>query len=136
MTDKFSNKLADNQKLFMSGLFIQTAITAATYNLCHIPMKALVQDVWLEITEVCTAGATITIGWGAYGSVSAQTQGFMSNDVAEPQEPVGLRRAQKDNLLTFPGRYFEAGRSILTVTTTGTFTAGKFRVFMGYSVIR
>jgi len=136
MTDKFSHKLANNYKLAMSGLFIQTAITAATYNIVRIPSHALVQDVWLEVTEVCTAAATITIGWGAYGSVSAQTAGFMSNDIAAPQDPVGLRRAQKDNLLTFPGRYFEAGSSILTVTTTGTFTAGKFRVFMGYSVIR
>ena len=135
MVDKFSHKLADNYKLAMSGLFIQTAVTAATYNLVRIPMCALVDDVWLEVTEACTAGATITIGWGAYGAVDAQTQGFMSNDIAKPQE-LGIKRAQKDNLLSFPGRYFEAGSSILTATFTGTFTAGKFRIFMGYSVIR
>lgn len=134
MTDKFSHKLADNYKLALSGLFIHP--TAATYNLVHIPVCALVQDIWLDITEVCTAAAEITIGWGAYGAVSAQPAGFMSNDIAAPQDPVGLRRAQKDNLLSFPGRYFEAGGSILTCTLTGTFTAGKFRIFMGYSVIR
>ncbi len=134
MTDKFSHKLADNYKLAMSGLFIHP--TAATYNLVLIPTCALVDDVWLEVTEVCTAGATITIGFGAYGAVSAQTQGFMSNDIAAPQDPVGIRRAQKDKLLSFPGRYFEAGSSILTTTLAGTFTLGKFRIFMSYSVIR
>lgn len=133
MTDRFSHKLADNYKLAMSGLFIHP--TADIYNLVRIPMCALVDDVWLEITEACTAGAEIIIGWGAYGAVAAQTQGFMSNDIADPQT-LGIKRAQKDNLLSFPGRYFEAGSSILTTTLTGTFTAGKFRIFMSYSVIR
>jgi len=133
MTDKFSHKLADNYKLAMSGLFIHP--TAATYNLVRIPTCALVDDVWLEVTEACTAGAAIIIGYGAYGAVSAVTAGFMSNDIAKPQE-LGMKRAQRDNLLSFPGRYFEAGSSILTTTLTGTFTAGKFRIFMSYSVIR
>lgn len=135
MTDKFSHKLADNYKLALSGLFIRTGAVAGTYNLIRIPMCALVDDVWLEVTEACTAACTITIGYGAYGSVSAVTQGFMSNDIAKPQE-IGMKRAQRDNLLSFPGRYFEAGSSILTATVTGTFTAGKWRIFMGYSVIR
>lgn len=132
-TDKFSYKLADNYKLAMSGLFIHP--TAETYNLIRIPMCALVDDIWLEVTEACSAGCTITIGWGAYGSVGAQTQGFMSDDIAKPQE-LGMKRAQRDNLLSFPGRYFEAGSSILTTTVAGTFTVGKFRIFIGYSVIR
>lgn len=133
MTDKFSHKLADNYKLAMSGLFIHP--TAATYNLVRIPASALVDNVWLEVTEACTAGASIIIGFGAYGSVSAVTAGFMSNDIAKPQE-IGMKRAQRDNLLSFPGRYFEAGSSILTTTLAGTFTAGHFRIFMSYSVIR
>jgi len=133
MTDKFSHKLADNYKLAMSGLFIHP--TADTYNLVFIPMCALVDDVWLEVTEACTAGAAITIGYGAYGSVSAAPSGFMSNDIAKPQE-LGMKRAQRDNLLSFPGRYFSDGRSILTTTLTGTFTAGQFRIFMSYSIIR
>jgi len=133
MTDRFSHKLADNYKLAMSGLFIHP--TADIYNLVRIPVCALVDDIWLEVTEACTAAAEIIIGWGAYGAVSAQTQGFMSNDIADPQT-LGIKRAQKDNLLSFPGRYFEAGSSILTTTLTGTFTAGKFRIFMSYSVIR
>jgi len=133
MTDKFSHKLADNYKLAMSGLFIHP--TADTYNLVRIPMCALVDDVWLEVTEACTAACTVTIGYGAYGAVVAAPSGFMSNDIAKPQE-IGMKRAQRDNLLSFPGRYFAAGSSILTITLAGTFTAGMFRVFMGYSVIR
>jgi len=132
MTDRFSHKLADTYKLAMSGLFIHP--TADTYNLVFIPRHALVDDVWLEVTEACSAACTITIGYGAYGAVPAAPQGFMSTDIAKPQE-LGMKRAQKDNLLSFPGRYFEAGRSILTVTLTGTFTLGKFRIFMGQSVV-
>lgn len=135
MTDRFSHKLADTYKLAMSGTFITTDANADTFNLIRIPRYALVDDVWLEVTTACTAAATIIIGFGAYGSVTAVTAGFMSNDIAKPQE-VGMKRAQRDNLLSFPGRYFEAGNSILTVTTTGTFTAGVWRVFMGYSIIR
>jgi len=133
MTDKFSHKLADNYKLAMSGLFIHP--TADIYNLVRIPMCALVDDVWLEVTEACSALCTITIGYGAYGAVSAAPSGFMSSDIAKPQE-LGIKRAQRDNLLSFPGRYFEAGNSILTTTLVGTFTAGKFRIFMSYSIIR
>lgn len=135
MTDKFSHKLADNYKLALSKTFITTEANADTFNIIRIPKFALVDDVWLEVTTACTAAATITIGFGAYGSVTAVPAGFMSNDIAKPQE-IGMKRAQRDNLLSFPGRYFSAGSSILTVTTTGTFTAGVWRVFMGYSVIR
>jgi hypothetical protein len=117
----------------MSGLFVTP--TADIYNVIRIPKFALVDDVWLEVTTACTAGASITVGFGAYGSVSAVTSGFMSDDIAKPGE-VGMKRAQRDNLLSFPGRYFSGGNSILTVTLAGTFTAGVFRFFMGYSVIR
>lgn len=133
MTDRFSHKLADNYKLAMSGLF--TTPTADIYNVIRIPKFAFVNDVWLEVTTACTAGASIIVGFGAYGSVSAVTSGFMSDDIAKPWE-VGMKRAQRDNLLSFPGRYFSGGQSMLTVTLAGTFTAGVFRFFMGYSVIR
>ena len=135
MTDKFSHKLADNYKLAMSGLFVTTGANADTFNIIRIPKLAFVDDVWLEVTTACTAACTITIGYGAYGSVVAAPSGFMSNDIAKPQE-VGMKRAQRDNMLSFPGRYFAAGNSILTATTTGTFTAGVWRVFMSYSIIR
>lgn len=133
MTDRFSHKLADNYKLAVSGLFITPA--ADTYDIIRVPKNSLIDDVWLEITEGCTAGGTITIGWKGNGEAE-QTAGFMSNDIADPGN-TGLKRAQQDNLLSFPGKYFAGGSGAVTVTVAGTtLAAGKFRVFAGYSVIQ
>lgn len=133
MTDRFSHKLADNYKLGMSGLFIIPA--ADTYDIIRIPKWGFVEDVWIEITATCTLLATVTVGWKGNGE-AAQTAGFMSNDIVAPQV-LGLKRAQKDNLLTFPGKYFSAGSGCVTVTVGGAALAvGQFRVFAGYSVIQ
>ena len=135
MTDRFSHKLADNFMLAMSGLFITP--DDATYDIIRIPKWGFVQDVWLEITTAYIAGTpSITIGWKGNGE-TAQTAGFMSNDIAKPLE-LGVKRAQKDNLLSFPGKYFGAGSGAVTVTIAagGATTEGNFRVFVGYSVIQ
>ena len=133
MTDRFSHKLADNYKLAMSGLFIIPS--ADTYDIIRIPKWAFVEDAWLEVTVACTAGATISVGWKGNGE-TAQVAGFMSVDLTKPTE-TGLKRAQKDNLLSFPGKYFGDGSGAVTITIAGTtLTAGKFRVFAGYSVIQ
>jgi len=132
MVDFYRNKLADNYKLALSGLF--NGPTAAVYDIIRIPRWALVDDVWLNITTACTAGATITIGWKG-NQATAAPSGFMSNDIAKPQD-IGMKRAQRDNLLSFPGMYFNAGSGTVTITLVGTFTAGIFQVFVGYSVIQ
>lgn len=132
MTDRYSHKLADNFKLAASGLFIIPSTD--TYDIIRIPRLALVSDVWLEITTACTATATITIGWKGNGE-TAQTAGFMSNTIAKPTE-TGLKRAQKDDMTSFPGKYFSGGSGVVTITVGGTtLSAGQFRVFAGYSVI-
>jgi len=132
MTAKFSHDLADTFMLAKSKLFIIPS--ADTYDVIRIPKLALVQDVWLEVTTACTAGATLTVGWKGNGE-SAQTAGFMSSDITKPGE-TGLKRAQKDNLLSFPGKYFADGSGAITITVAGTtLSAGKFRVFVGYSII-
>lgn len=132
MTDRFSHKVADNYRLEVSGLFIIPS--ADTYDIIRIPKWGFVHDVWLEVTAVCTALGTITVGWKGNGE-SAQTAGFISNDIARP-ERAGLKRAQQDNLLSFPGKYFSGGSGAITLTVAGTtLVVGQFRVFAGYSVI-
>lgn len=132
MTDFYSNKLADNYKLALSRLF--NVPTADTYDIVRIPHWALIDDVWLDITTACTADGTITIGWKG-NQETAQPQGFMSDDIAEP-DVLGIKRAQKDNLLSFPGKYFGNSGGTVTVTVGGTATALIFRVFVGFSVVQ
>ena len=132
MVDFYRNKLADNYKLALSGLF--NGPTAAVYDIVRIPHWAFIEDVWLGVTTACTAACTITIGWKG-NQATAVPGGFMSNSIAKPQE-IGLKRAQKDDLISFPGMYFDAGSGTVTITLVGTFTAGIFQVFVGYSVIQ
>jgi len=132
MTDLYSNKLADNYMLALSRLFNVPA--ADTYDIVRIPHWALVDDVWLDIVTACTGDGTLTIGWKG-NQETAQPQGFMSNDIAEPSA-IGMKRAQKDNLLTFPGKYFGNSGGTVTVTIGGTATALVCRVFVGHSVIQ
>ena len=133
MTDKFSHKLADNYMLAMSGLFIIP--TAATYDIIRVPKWGFVEDVWLEVTVACTSGATISVGWKGNGE-TAQVAGFMSTSITKPLE-IGLKRAQRDNLLSFPGKYFSSGSGAVTITVAGTtLVVGQFRVFARYSVIQ
>jgi len=132
MVDFYRNKLADNYKLALSGLFNIEA--DGTYDIIRIPRWAFVDDVWLEVTTACLpATATVTIGWKG-NTETAQPAGFITNDIAKP-DVAGLKRAQKESLLSFPGKYFGAGSGTVTVTIAGTLTAGVFQVFAGYSVI-
>ena len=135
MADKFSNKLADNRMMAMSGLFITP--DDDTYDIIRVPHWAFVSNVWLEITTAYIAGTpNINIGWKG-NKETAETAGFMSNDIAKPKE-LGLKIAQRDNLTTFPGKYFGAGSGAITVTIAagGASTEGNFRVFCEYAVIQ
>ena len=134
MTAKFSHKLADNYMLAMSGLLVEP--DDDTYDVIRIPKWGFVENVWLEITTAYIAGTpTITIGWKGNGE-TAQAAGFMSTDIAKPFE-LGLKKAQQDNLLSFPGKYFSGGSGAITVTVAAgaATTEGQFRVIAGYSVI-
>lgn len=135
MADRFSNKLADNRMLAMSGLFV--APDDETYDIIRIPHWGFVQNVWLEITTAYIAGVpSITVGWKG-NKETAVPAGFVSNSIAKPGE-LGLKIAQKDNLEAFPGKYFGAGSGAITVTVAagGATTEGNFRVFCEYSVIQ
>lgn len=135
MADKFSNKLADNRMMAMSGLFITP--DDDTYDIIRIPRWGFVSNVWLEVTTAYVAGVpSITIGWKG-NKETAVLAGFMSNDIAKPKE-LGLKIAQKDALTAFPGKYFDAGSGAITVTIAagGATTEGNFRVFCEYTVIQ
>ena len=135
MSDKFSNKLADNKMLAMSGLFITP--TADIYDIIRVPHWGFVSNVWLEVTTAYVDGTpSITIGWKG-NKETAVPAGFMSNEIAKPKE-LGLKIAQKDNLTAFPGKYFGAGSGAITVTIAigGASTEGNFRVFAEYTVIQ
>ena len=135
MADKFSNKLADNRMMAMSGLFI--APDDDTYDIIRVPHWAFVSNIWLEITTAYIGGTpSITIGWKG-NKETAVPAGFMSNDIAKPKE-LGLKIAQRDNLTAFPGKYFNAGSGAITVTIAagGASTEGNFRVFCEYTVIQ
>lgn len=135
MADKFSNKLADNRMLAMSGLFITPSND--TYDIIRIPHWGFVSNVWLEVTTAYVGGAPIiTVGWKG-NKETAVPAGFMSSDISKPAE-IGLKIAQKDNLEAFPGKYFGDGSGAVTVTIAagGATTEGNFRVFCEYTVIQ
>jgi hypothetical protein len=135
MTDKFSNKLADNRMLAMSGLFITP--DDDIYDIIRIPHWGFVSNVWLEVTTAYIAGTpSITIGWKG-NKETAVPAGFMTSAIAKPAE-VGLKVAQKDNLEGFPGKYFSVGSGAITVTIAAgsASTEGNFRVFCEYTVIQ
>lgn len=135
MADKYSNKLADNRMLAMSGLFITP--DDDTYDIIRVPHWAFISNVWLEVTTAYIAGApSITVGWKG-NKETAVPAGFMSNDIAKPKE-LGLKIAQKDAVSAFPGKYFGDGSGAVTVTIAagGATTEGNFRIFCEYAVIQ
>ena len=135
MADKFSNKLADNRMLAMSGLFITP--DDATYDIIRVPHWGFVSNVWLEVTTAYVGGIpSIIVGWKG-NKETAVPAGFMSNDIAKPKE-LGLKVAQKDNLTAFPGKYFGAGSGAITVTIAAGSASpeGNFRIFCEYTVIQ
>lgn len=131
---KMTNALSD--KVFMARSLLFTEPDDGTYAIIQIPNKAFISDVWLNITTAYVAGTpSLTIGWMGNGE-TAQTAGFMSNDIAKPME-VGLKRAQHDTLLAWEGKYFNAGTGAVTITVAANSatTEGVFQVFVQYTVI-
>jgi len=133
-TDYYTNAFADNYRLAKSRLLISPS--DGTYNLIRIPKYAFVKDVWLQVTEAADVTPdACTVGWLGNGE-SAVENGFITTDVAEPTK-TGLKRAQKDTLVTFEGKYFNAATGIITFTfEAGSATSlGTYRVFCEYTVI-
>jgi hypothetical protein len=132
MPEKRNAQFADNYRIAKS----QTVYYAAgTYNLIEVPKYSFVHPVWLSVdTAYAGTSVTVTVGWKGNGE-SAQVAGFMSNNIADPSI-VGMKLAQKDSLIASPGKWFNNGSGVITLTVGGIPTAGKCKVFVAYSVIQ
>ena len=133
-TDFYTNAFADNLRLAKSKLLISP--DDGTYNIIRIPKYAFVRDVWLQITTATNVEpTTCTVGWLGNGE-TAVTNGFITTDVADATV-VGLKRAQKDTVTTFEGKYFSGASGIITFTFAAgsATTLGTYRVFCDYTVI-
>jgi len=132
--DFYSHYLADRV------MFARSKVLAApdddTYNLIHIPRNAFITDVWVQILTAYVGGVPqITVGWSG-NKETAVIDGFMSNDVVAPKT-LGLKRAQRDTLVSFPGKYFFSSSGAITVTVIAgaATTEGTFILACQYVVI-
>lgn len=130
MTDLLSTRAADNIRLAGSRVILTPS--AATYNLIRLPKFTFVTDVWLKVT---TAGSskTVSVGWAGNGE-TAVTAGFLSYDIADVTT-TGLKRAMKDTLVSFEGKYFSTAGGLITMTVGTTQTTGAFEVFVQYHIL-
>jgi hypothetical protein len=131
----FTHSFADNIRFAKSKLL--SSPDDGTYNVIRIPKRAFITDVWLHVDTVAdVVPATCTVGWLGNGE-TAVTNGFITTDVADALT-TGLKRAQKDTVTTFEGKYFTTAGGAITFTYeagTGVTTKGVFQVFALYIVI-
>lgn len=132
-TDFYTNAFADNVRLAKSRSLITPA--AATYNVIRIPKFAFVTDVWLLVgTAANAAPTTCQVGWSGNGE-TAVAAGFLSTDISDATV-AGLKRAMRDTLVSFPGKYFSGGSGAITFTyNPGAATTGIFWIFAQYIVV-
>ena len=125
-TNAFSNKSADNFRLYRSGKLATPA--DGTYNVIRIPRYAFVKGVYIDIqTAYTNAGAILTVGWSGNGEVAVPA-GFITTSVSDPTV-AGCKAAFNDTLASFPCKYFDAANGYITVTTDDNGgTAGTFNV--------
>ena len=132
--DFYSHYLTDRFMLARSKVLI--APNDDTYNLIHIPKNAFISDVWLQVISAYVGGAPqVTVGWSG-NKETAVIDGFLSNDIAAPKV-LGLKRAQRDTLVSFPGKYFQSSSGAITVTVIagGATTEGTFAIACQYAVL-
>ena len=132
MPDKLSFKASDNYRMMKTQTF--NTPSAGTYNCIRIPKFAFVASVFLNITTACAGtDPEVTVGWLGNGE-TAQPAGFISAAIAECTI-AGLKAAVHDTGVSWPGKYFEDAGGMLTITCSGTFTAGVFVAFVEYTII-
>jgi hypothetical protein len=129
-TDIISVKAADNYRIGKSRTILTPS--ADTYWLYRFPRYTLVTDVWLYV-PVAGDSKTVSIGWVGNGE-TAQAAGFLSVDIADVMV-IGMKRAQKDTLVAFEGKYFDDAGGLLTMTVGTAQGTGEFHVFVQYSII-
>ncbi len=126
-TNIFSNRSADNFRMFRSGEI--AAPTDGQYNIIKIPRFALVKGAKVWVTTACSdAAASITIGFVGNATTAVATQ--FANITS------GLS-ATAPFMVSGSGAYwFQSAPGYITVTTlknSGTF--GTFIVFIDFTII-
>ena len=132
MPDLFSHKVTD---------FIYTARghelntpADGTFNCIRVPRRALVTKVFLFISTLCAGTLPkVSVGWLGNGE-TAQTEGFITQEVAACTV-AGLKVSTHSSENSWEGKYFDDAAGVVTVTVSGTLTAGVFYPFVQYSII-
>lgn len=132
-TDFIGYAAADNYRLARSKSLVTPADD--TYNLIRIPKFSFISSVWLFISSAYSLStATLTVGWAGNGE-TAQPAGFMSSDISKPNE-VGLKKAMRDTLVAYEGKYFSDAGGMITLTTDDNGgTAGTCMILVQYCVL-
>lgn len=133
-TDIYTHNFSDNFRMAKSRII--TSPSDGTYNVIRIPKFAFVFDVWLRITTATDVEPeTCQVGFSGNGE-TAVANAFITTEVADPTK-TGMKRAQKDTLTTFEGKYFSGGSGAITFTFSNgsAATLGVYWVFAQYSVI-
>jgi hypothetical protein len=92
--------------------------------------------VWLDVVIATDVEPeTCSVGWSG-NAATAVTNGFITTDVADPCT-TGLKRAQKDALTTFQGKYFSDASGTITFTFSNgaAATLGSYWIFAQYTVV-
>jgi hypothetical protein len=133
-TDFYTNAFADNFRLAKSRIIVSPA--TATFNVIRVPKYAFVSDVWLQVVIATNVEPdNCSVGWSGNAD-TAVTNGFITIETADPRT-TGLKRAQKDTLTTFQGKYFSGGSGVITFTFDdgAATTLGSYIVFAQYTVV-
>ena len=129
MTDFYRNKLADNYKLAVSGLF-NVPTVSSTYDIIRIPHWAFVYDVYFEVVTLDSGGALIEVGFKGNGD-TADPNYFLTTSAGVLSAAAIIVPDGKF------AKYFSSASGTITLTTNGTaVTTAQYRVFVGYAVIQ
>jgi len=127
-TNIFSNRSADNFRIFRSGEIAAPA--DGQYNIIKIPRFALVKNVWVWVSTAFTDSgtpATLIVGW-AGNATSAVANYFFATGTAVA---ITTGVYASGNAM-----YFNTASGYITVTTAKhNGTAGTFIVFADFTVI-
>jgi len=106
-----------------------------TYSCIRIPKYGFVSKVWLNITTLCAGTLPkVSVGWLGNGE-TVQTEGFITQEVAACTV-AGLKSSIHSSEASWEGKYFLSASGVITVTVSGTLTAGVFYPFVQYTIIQ
>lgn len=132
MADKFSTKVSDF--VYTARGHVMNTPANGTWSCIRLPKNTLVTKVFLAITTLCAGTLPkVSVGWLGNGE-TAQTEGFITQEVAACTV-VGLKGSAHASVNSFEGKYFDSAKGVITVTVSGTLTAGIFYPFVQYTII-